>query len=395
MRRVRIFLALLLFPVLLQAQEDFIRPPAKLLTRFKFRQMSGGVILMQGQLNDFSDTLNFMLDTGSAGISLDSATRERLGLPETSSNRTIRGIAGIRNVTFAMNNTLRLPGLVVDSLNFHIGNYELLSDFYGERIDGIVGYTFLSRFIVAIDFDSTMLSVYTKGTYRYPRGGHLLRPTFTNLPIQEFSLKDQRALDARFYFDTGASLCFLLSQDFVNDSAILNPRRKIYTTKAEGFGGKREMRVTVMKEVKLGPFRFRNVPVHIFDDEFNVTDYPYLGGLVGNDLLRRFNMVINYDQREIHLLPNTHFRDAFDYAYTGLGIYWVEGDIRVVDVMPGSPADKAGLKKDDIIVAVDNNVSRNIQVYKDLLETANAQIHIVIQREGKLRSVYMKVKSIL
>jgi predicted metalloprotease with PDZ domain len=155
------------------------------------------------------------------------------------------------------------------------------------------------------------------------------------------------------------------------------------------------MRVTVMKEVKLGPFRFRNVPVHIFDDEFNVTDYPYLGGLVGNDLLRRFNMVINYDQREIHLLPNTHFRDAFDYAYTGLGIYWVEGDIRVVDVMPGSPADKAGLKKDDIIVAVDNNVSRNIQVYKDLLETANAQIHIVIQREGKLRSVYMKVKSIL
>ena len=37
--------------------------------------------------------------------------------------------------------------------------------------------------------------------------------------------------------------------------------------------------------VQIGHFRFRNVPTYIYNDEFNVTSYPFVGGLLGNDLL--------------------------------------------------------------------------------------------------------------
>ncbi len=47
--------------------------------------------------------------------------------------------------------------------------------------------------------------------------------------------------------------------------------------------------MTVIKELKLGPYRFRNIPIYIFNDEYNVTSYPFLGGIIGNDILRRFN----------------------------------------------------------------------------------------------------------
>ncbi|HYM95441.1 MAG TPA: signaling protein, partial [Chitinophagaceae bacterium] len=53
-------------------QEEFIEPPSRLLTRISFGQLTGGIILFQAKLDNFPDTLNFILDTGSSGISLDS-----------------------------------------------------------------------------------------------------------------------------------------------------------------------------------------------------------------------------------------------------------------------------------------------------------------------------------
>ena len=54
--------------------------PSRFLTRFNFAQLTGGVILLQGRFDNFSDTLSFILDTGSGGISLDSSTAEYFGL---------------------------------------------------------------------------------------------------------------------------------------------------------------------------------------------------------------------------------------------------------------------------------------------------------------------------
>ena len=387
------FTGLLLF---CQAQEILTPlPEAKFITRFPFKQYSGGVMVIQALLNNIPDTLNFILDSGSGGISLDSATCSRLELKPRQSDTTITGMGSAHKVRFIYNQQLHFPGLTVDKLNFHINNYDVLSSVYGEKIDGIIGYSFLSRYIVKINFDSSNIEVYSPGEFDYPRNGSILRPAFTTLPIQNLHIRDKRKIDFNFYLDTGAGLCFLMSESFANDSSILSGRRKMVYTQAEGMGGKLQMRLTVVKLVQIGHYKFRNVPTYIFKDDYNVTSYPYVGGLIGNDLLRRFNLILNYPKREIHLLPNGHFNDVFDYAYTGMSIYYLNGQIIIDNVIEGSPADKAGLKAEDIIIAVGNNFTNNIIQYKNLLQSPNEKISVVITRNQKLIQFNIKPKSIL
>lgn len=368
---------------------------AQLITRFPFAQYSGGVMIIKALLSDYPDTLHFVLDTGSGGISLDSTTCARLKVPNRPSDTVITGMGNSHKVSFAFNQRLHLPGLTVNKLNFHINDYDVLTSVYGEKIDGIIGYSFLRRYIVKLNFDSLMLEVYSPGSMVYPKGGTTLHPLFTTLPIQNVELKDKRKIDFNFYFDTGAGLCFLLSDQFAEDSGILLPRRKPLVTQAEGMGGKLQMRLTVIKMVKIGRYKFRNVPTHLFNDEYNVTAYPNIGGLIGNDLLRRFNMIINYPKREIHLLPNGHFTDEFDYAYTGMAAYFVDGLILVDDVVAGSPAEKAGILRDDVIIAVNNNFSNNIIKYKDILQSERKKIQIIVSRNGELLQLTIQPISIL
>jgi hypothetical protein len=396
MRLLSIPMLLLFFTVtMVQAQEEFIPPPAKRIAHFPFRLLTGGIITVRARLGNFPDSLNFVLDTGSGGISLDSSTAEYLKLPTKLSDRTIRGIAGVRRVFFSYGQTLHLPDLSVENLDFHINDYDVLTSAYGEKIDGIIGLSFLSRYILKIDYDSMAISVYTKGTIKYPRGGFLLKPVIQTIPVLTASIKDNRQLASRFYFDTGAGMCLLLSADFVSDSNFVKPKRKWYATQAEGLGGKAPMKQGVIKQVQLGPYKFKNVPTYIFDDEYNVTQYPALAGLVGNDLLRRFNLIINYERKDIYMIPNSHYKEQFDYSYTGLGMYVVDGEIQVVDIMPESPAEQAGFKPGDIIMGVANNFSNNIQTYKNLMQTPGERLKVLVLRKDGPYQLTLKVKNIL
>ena len=395
MRVYKIILTLLLFSACVHAQELLSPPEAKFITKFPFKLYSGGVMIVTAQFENVKDSLNFILDTGSGGISLDSTTCAEFNIATRATDTTITGIGGVRKVHFVFNKTLSLPGLKLQHLNFHINDYDVLTSVYGEKIDGILGYSFFNRYVVKINFDSLQIEVYSPGKIPYPRGGTLLHPIFTSLPIQFMEIKDSKKIGYNFYFDTGAGLCFLLSEKFAADSAVLLKKRKPVLTQAEGMAGRSQMRLTVMKEVKIGPYRFRKVPTYLYNDEFNVTSYPFSGGLLGNELLRRFNMIFNYGQREIHLLPNSHFNEPFDYAYTGLGIYYINNKITVLDIIKNSPADKWGFKVDDQIMGVNSNFSNNIQTYKNLLQIPNQKIRIVVKRNGELLLLTLKTESIL
>lgn len=390
-------LVLLLSTITLKpfAQEVFTQPQSKFITTFPFIQLTGGIVIVTAGIDNNKDSLNFVLDTGSGGISLDSAVVAALGFTTEKSDKIIRGIAGTKNVDYTRHHTLKFPGLTVPDLDFHINDYDLLSSVYGVKIDGIIGFSFLRRFIVQIDYDSMQLKIYTPGSFKYPKGGYMLHPNFSSLVLQQIPVSDEREAVARYILDTGAGLCMLFSADFVNDSSLIKKKRRRYPTQAEGLGGKKTMELTVIKQVDIGPFKFRKVPVYIFSDDYNVTQYPLMAGLLGNDLLRRFNVVLNYPEQSIYIKPNTHFNDFFDYSYTGLGLYNIDNRVRVVDVMPGSPGDKAGFKTDDIIFAIDTNFTNNIQTYKSILQNAGSKVKIFVIRDNQPITLTLQIKNIL
>lgn len=390
-----VLVILLLNPMQGITQEEFVMPQAKLLTKFEFIMLTGGTIIIKAALDESKDSLNFVLDTGSGGISLDSSTAANLKLKPAKTDKTIRGIAGIKTVDFIYKKNLHLPKLTVDSLDFHVNNYDLLTSVYGIKVDGIIGYSFFRRYIVKINYDTYTLEVYSPGTLKYPRGGYMLRPKFTTLPLVNLGVRDEAKTSQQFIFDTGAGLNMLLSEDYVADSSLLKKKRKLFPVQAEGLGGKKMMNITVVKEITVGNYKFKNVPTYIFNDEFNITSYPLLGGLIGNDILRRFNAIINYPDFTIHLKPNSHFAEPFDYTYTGLGIFSIEGKVLVMDVIDNSPAHKAGFLPGDEIFALNNNFTKNLQAYKAALQNATSHIKALIIRNGSPIELNLEVINIL
>jgi hypothetical protein len=76
--------------------------------------------------------------------------------------------------------------------------------------------------------------------------------------VQTSRVKDKRQLETRFLLDMGAGLNVLFNNDFIRDSSFLRSNRKLYVKEAEGLGGKIDMYVTTIKELRLGPYKFKN-----------------------------------------------------------------------------------------------------------------------------------------
>ena len=63
--------------------------------------------------------------------------------------------------------------------------------------------------------------------------------------------------------------------------------------------------------------------------------------------------------------------------------------------MKGSPAEKAGLKVDDVIMAVQNNFSKNIQEFKNLMQTPGEKVKILVSRNGEPVILTMRVMNLM
>lgn len=373
--------------------------PARLLSVFHFKQLTGGIIIINAEIGDSSDTLNFIFDTGCSSLALDSATCEKYRLQTYLSDKYILGLGSRQRAVFTKDIALHLPHLTIDSVQFHISDYELLSETYGMHIDGIIGYDIIKKYIIQINFDSLTMAFYKPGDFNYGRKGMLLfTPLDLRIPLVNAELRNGVKVNQDFYFDMGAGLNTLFAAQFVKDSSLMikkQKKRKRFITELQGNAGRLRMTITTFPELKIDGYTFRKVPLYIFEDSTQVMKYPKTGGLIGNDLFRRFNVTLNYPQQEIYLQPNDHFRDVFDYSYTGLCYYFIDGRVEVTDVIAHSPAQKAGFEPGDIIVAVDKNISNDIQVYQELLKQTKTKIPIIISRNGQLMTKKLYVASIL
>ena len=360
-----------------------------------FTMYHSGVMVIKAKYENQADSLRFILDTGSGGASLDSTTCVIHGIKTEPSDITVSGIGARRKVHFVYNKTLDFPGITMERFNFHVNNYEVLTGVYGEKIDGIIGYQLFQRYTVFIDFDDGVIHLYEPGTFKKRRfRGKKLQTRINAIPSLDLEIEDNKTLSTPVYFDTGAGLNLLLSEQFIQDSTILSPAKKLINSQVEGMNGIIHMRYTTLEKVKLGRYTFKNVPTFLYNDVSNVLSYPRHTGLIGNDLLRRFNLLIDYDAKEIYMKPNKHFRDVFDYSYSGLNIFKEGGDIVVESVIPGSPAAAAGVLPNDILVGVNLTFGEKLQALRTELQKIGTH-RLILQRGNDLIELKIKVISIL
>ncbi len=361
-----------------------------------FEELYGGVMLIKAKVGNYPDTLNFIFDTGSSHISLDSTTAAEMEIKSVAIEKFVRGIGGVHKVTRTEPMSLNFKGLKVDSLSFSVNDYTVLQESYGQRIDGIIGFAFINKFLFNVNFDSSLIHVYKRGsTYKRSKRGFLWNFTLPFLPTAIIDIKDEKSQNPELYIDCGAGLSLLLDEKYYKDSSFISPKRKIINAQIEGTAGAAKAKLTVVKQVKLGPYKFKNVPTYLYDDENGLLNYPQQKGLIGNEILRRFNWWLDYGKSQVFLMPNKSYFDPFDYAYTGLSIFLMDGVVTVTEVIKGSPGEASGFLVGDVILSMDNTIATSVRQVKESIQSTKRRVKVIVIRDDKVITLTLKVDNIL
>jgi C-terminal processing protease CtpA/Prc len=118
-------------------------------------------------------------------------------------------------------------------------------------------------------------------------------------------------------------------------------------------------------------------------------------GNVGNQLLERFKVTLDYERRILHLEPGAEFKKADSFSRSGLQLARIGGVVRAAQVVPGSPAAKARIQPGHEVVEI---AGRPVAEYTVDGATAlldrgkdGKKVKLVIARDGKHRKVKLKL----
>lgn len=268
-------------------------------------ELTQNVVFFQATLKGSNRPLWLSLDSGSGSTYLDEAVAGQLGL-KTSGGGSVHGAgSGEVPVQYVDGVTFELPGLEVRSDRINITNLKPLNEQLGRTEDGFLGYDFLSRFVVTVDYAAGKLTIYDPATFKYSGAGEILPLTFKHhWPYVHGTIKVKGvpAQSGEFLVDSG-------SGDAVDHPAILKstaPLRKIQTgvglgTPTEGALGRAEYFV-------LGNYRL-SAPI-VSCCSANPDDQEKIGG----EVLRRFRVIFDYPHGRIILERGAHFSEPFPNA---------------------------------------------------------------------------------
>jgi len=233
-----------------------------------------------------------------------------------------------------------------------------LSRQLGIRINGLFGSDLFVGFVMAIDPVRQRISFFEREKFNFKRKTRF----YSRIPLTiregkayidvKILQENNSVVTVKLLIDTGASLSFWIAP--VADTSIIVPSQTVRSFLGQGLSGPISGVNGRVKEASFGRFAFKN-PLVSFPDSTSVSALTLNAsrhGSMGNDILRRFSVIFDFEGSSVYLKPNKFFRTPFSYNRSGMDVEKEDPGIPVFtifNVITGSPADKAGLKPGDII----------------------------------------------
>lgn len=238
-------------------------------------------------------------------------------------------------------------------------DYFRFEEYAGIDVQGILGSDFFRRFVVKINYSRHVISLYDPQYWEPPGKAYVRVPIEVNRNKPYISARVQfhkdTTLQLRLLIDSGASLALLLNTD--SHPGLELPEQVIPSNLGAGLGGFIQGYMGRIEELGLQSFTFREV-ISQFQDASFFVDTTYSAGrngIIGNDVLSRFTIIIDYNKEQAYFEPNRSYNDEFEYDRSGLFLAATGAGLNkyiVYGVIPGSPAASAGILTGDEIVKV-------------------------------------------
>lgn len=256
-----------------------------------------------------------------------------------------------------------------------------------EGKDGIIGFSFLSKFIVEIDYENQVI-IFTKPEIFNPEGKGQMIPIevsgnriFVNAQVK---LNDGSSALAGLVVDTGNRSALMLNSCYNEKLGI--PSDAI-TYFVHGLNSKLKRKAARITSIQLGDYTLENV-LTSFNDCLEGSPPPWeKEGNLGNAILKRFNVTFDIPGNRLFLKKNGVIKDEFEFNMAGLQFHRdYSGNYIVYNVVPGSPADKAQIILGDKIIKVNKRKTSGLTLdeIENDFRKLGSEISIIIERDGEM-----------
>jgi hypothetical protein len=355
--------------------------------------LNGVHIFLQGRIND-SEPLWFILDTGASVTCVDSRVASDLGFELE--GEIMAGGAGENRVeaNFIKDATFSVPGVeVIGQTVATIALGDILEKRFGRPIDGILGYDFISRFVVTIDYLNSQLHLHHRDGWKYQGSG-------TVVPIRlvgssprcdaTITVSGREPIACELLVDIGAGSALIFGKPFSDEHDLLAALpRKILFEGGYGIGGASRDYLGRVESLQLGDLVFKAPFAMFSQDERGAGADRTFAGLLGGRTLEQCTVIFDYERNRMILEPNERFGSDIHFDMCGI-VYDTGGrgdwhTFTVSHVVEGSAAEKAGLEVGDVILSVDGKPASElwkVDIMK-IFRQDGREVHLEIDRDGK------------
>jgi hypothetical protein len=319
-------------------------------------------IILQASLNG-RPPIGWILDTGADEECINAPRLAQYGL-KTYGQTITTGGGGSADYGYATGATFTLPGVELRNQHVAVLDQTGLERALGVPLGGILGYDFISRFVIEIDYDKKLLTLHDPKSWTYRGGGFSVGVTFDNgIPFTHgtVSVPGKEDIPAFFVVDFGAAETMTLTSPFVkaNDLEHLAQTGAAVNRSAgleNQFFTQNNVRGRIQR-LKLGPLTAENIPINMSVNTKGAYASTNFSGTVGESLYRRYHVFLDYPGHRVIFEPTAEADKPFPERRTfGLTVLASGADLHtypVTAVRADSPAEQAGFKKGDVIAAFD------------------------------------------
>jgi predicted aspartyl protease len=358
-----------------------------------------------------SEPLDFLFDTGNAGLSvMDVNAAHRLGL-EMSPSGSI-SFAGVTLPTLRakaerfqiVNNGKDERRLALRDISCDVVDLAPFAELAGRRVDGILGYDVISRFVTTVDYQrqAVIFGRQTEGAAMPPPASDARLEIKGRRIIMPFALRGGWIVvktringneEEEMILDTGASLT-TFSRDRARRLG-LDVSRARPTTLILPIG-----RLTYLphrlREIEFGGRTLSDSVAVVVSAREGLFTAGTETSLLGANVLRHFRLTIDYGRHQLTLEPNADF-ESDPHEYTSIGVLpkLRDGRFYVSGVVNGSPADEEGIEIGDEITRLDGHAMDQYS-FGELVDAMrgpeNSEVDITVQR-GR-RTIALRLKRV-
>ena len=353
----------------------------------------GNFVYLRARVND-SEPLWFLLDTGATASYFDTERAKTLGLGQDN---------------FAKGVSLDFPGakllnqkFLPQRLGFGIYN--------GHAIDGLLGYDFISRFVIEIDYVNNTVSLHEPKSYKYSGSGEIVPLTLLEddsggkVPLVQVKIMQQgrAAVEGKFMADIAVRTAVSFNTPFVDANKLLQSAGQTIQVPLGGGAAVRESKQSIgrVPSIQFGGFTFKKPVAIYFQDKQGVVASPEFDGIIGAEILRRFNVIFDYSRRQMILEPNRYISESEEYDMSGMLLIAEGTDFKTFKVrrtIENSPATLAGLREGDIISAVDGKSTSNLTLeqVRQMFKQKGRSYRLTVERDGQKIQTKIKLRRLI